>query len=728
MKDITERKRAEEKLRESEGRYRHLFESATVGIFHSLVEGKYLLVNPALARMAGYKSPEEMVSSVKDIGSQLYADPGQRSALVKEAIQKGDWASTEGRFKHTDGRIMWGKQWVHPVYNPDGTVNYLEGFVEDITEQKLVEEALRESEAFIKAVLDNLPVGVAVNSVDPSVAFTYVNDNFAKFYRTTKEKLTDPDSFWSSVYEEPEFREQSRKRVLDDCASGDPQRMYWPDIPITRKGEETSFITARNIPVPNKPLMISTVWDVTERKRAEEALRESDVRFKKLSSNVPGMIYQFLKRPDGTYCVPFTTEGIKDIFGCSPQDVREDFSPIARAILPEDLDKVVASIEVSAERMTTWQCEYRVQIPGQPVTWMFGQSTPEKLADGGIIWHGFNTDVTERKRAEEALRESEEKYRSLVEKVNDVVFNVDLNGQIVYISPVAEAITGYRVDEYTEKNLAEFIHPQDLPRAIEGFKRSLNGIKGETEFRTITKDGSYRHMRSSSNPIVKDGSVVGLMGVITDITDRKAAEEALRESEEKFRSLFQTSRDFLSISDLEGKVIDANDAAREFFGYSPEEIPGTRMHDLYANPEDRQELIDAMLKSGYVQNKEIKMKKKDGEIVDALVTVNLVQGHSRQPHRLFRFRTRRHRKEEDGAAAPAGRKALRRGDDDIRRGPRAQQPAYLDHRQRPAARAARRARGHQEQTQRHPEGIETLFKDRRRDCWRSRGSTSRSGR
>ena len=125
IKDITDRKRAEEALVESEGRYRRLFEGATVGIFHSLPEGKYLRVNPAMARIAGFDCPEEMVSSVKDIATEFYVDPGQRSALVEEAIQKGDWASTEGRFKRKDGDIRWGRQWVHPVTNPDGKVKYL---------------------------------------------------------------------------------------------------------------------------------------------------------------------------------------------------------------------------------------------------------------------------------------------------------------------------------------------------------------------------------------------------------------------------------------------------------------------------------------------------------------------------------------------------------------------------------------------------------------------------
>jgi ABC-type amino acid transport substrate-binding protein/signal transduction histidine kinase/CheY-like chemotaxis protein len=132
---------------------------------------------------------------------------------------------------------------------------------------------LREREAFIRTVLDNLPIGIAVNSVDPVVSFDYMNDNFPRFYRTTREAISDPDVFWNTVYEEPEFREEMRKRVLDDCTSGDPDRMCWVDVPITRKGENPVYITARNIPLPEKRLLISTVWDVTERKLAEQRIQ-----------------------------------------------------------------------------------------------------------------------------------------------------------------------------------------------------------------------------------------------------------------------------------------------------------------------------------------------------------------------------------------------------------------------------------------------------------------------
>jgi signal transduction histidine kinase len=159
----------------------------------------------------------------------------------------------------------------------------------DITERKIAEEALREKSTFIRTVLDNLPIGIAVNSVDPVVKFEYVNDNFPEFYRTTREALADPDAFWDAVYEDPQFRQEIRERILEDCASGDPERMRWADVPITRHGDETAFISARNIPVPDKQLMISVVWDVTERKRGEDRIRHLN-RVLKVIREIRGLI------------------------------------------------------------------------------------------------------------------------------------------------------------------------------------------------------------------------------------------------------------------------------------------------------------------------------------------------------------------------------------------------------------------------------------------------------
>jgi PAS domain S-box-containing protein len=172
------------------------------------------------------------------------------------------------------------------IFGNDGKPAFMTGVAQDITERKQAEEALRASETFVKTVLDNLPIGIAVNSVNPAVTFDYINDNFLKFYRTTREKLAVPDAFWNAVYEDADFREEIRNKVLADSATGNPEDMIWVDVPITRKGEETTYITARNIPILNNPLMISAVWDVTDRKRAEQILRESEARFRSLFENM----------------------------------------------------------------------------------------------------------------------------------------------------------------------------------------------------------------------------------------------------------------------------------------------------------------------------------------------------------------------------------------------------------------------------------------------------------
>ncbi len=189
-----------------------------------------------------------------------------------------------------DGKVRWVREKADVEFDENRKAIKAIGFTQDITEHKKAEDKLRESETFIRTVLNNLPIGIAVNSVDPNVTFDYMNNNFPMCYRTTKEKLAEPDAFWDSVYEDPKFRKEMKKRVLDDCSSGDPERMYWVDVPIARKGEETAFITARNIPIPDKHLMISTVWDVTKRKQVEQALEHLNDKLKQKNKELEQLV------------------------------------------------------------------------------------------------------------------------------------------------------------------------------------------------------------------------------------------------------------------------------------------------------------------------------------------------------------------------------------------------------------------------------------------------------
>ncbi len=197
----------------------------------------------------------------------------------------------------------------------------------------------------------------------------------------------------------------------------------YEDLPLeTSDGRKFHVDFVSNVyQVSGYKVIQCNIRDITKRKEMEDALAEFNNQFRKLSSNAPGMIFQFTRRLNGTYCVPIASEGIKNIYGLSPGDVIDDFSPIAEVILPEDLERVVRDIEYSAEHLTLFNCDFRAQIPGEPVKWLNTKSTPEKLNDGIITWYGYISDITDRKEAEELLQKSEEKFRTLFESIGDAV-------------------------------------------------------------------------------------------------------------------------------------------------------------------------------------------------------------------------------------------------------------------------------------------------------------------
>ena len=189
--------------------------------------------------------------------------------------------------------------------------------------------------------------------------------------------------------------------------------------------------------------MIGINFDITEEKRKDEKIREKDQEFRKLSANVPDLLYQFTRKPDGTYFVPIASEGIRNIFGCAPEDVIDDFAPIGRVIHPEDAERVISDIEYSAEHLTYFTCEFRVQIPGREIQWIYSKSTPERLPDGSITWYGFNTDITQKKQAEETLKLSEERYRNIFESAVIGIYRTTPEGKIILANSTLIKLLGF---------------------------------------------------------------------------------------------------------------------------------------------------------------------------------------------------------------------------------------------------------------------------------------------
>ena len=297
-----------------------------------------------------------------------------------------------------DGSVHWLVTAGEVYRDADGKPMKMIGTIQDITERKRVEEELRDREAFINAVLDNLPVGVAVNSVEPTLVFHYMNDHFPKFYRSTREKLADPDAFWEAVYEEPAFRDEIRKRVLDDVASGDQERMIWSNIPITRRGEETHFITARNTPVPGKPLMISSVWDVTEVRKTEVSLRESEQKFSAAFHTSPTVV-SITRIADGRYAE--VNQAFLNLFEFSRDEVVGHTSTELGILTPDGRTELVQA-QLDAGGLTNAEIVARTKS-GRQVRLLFSSRTMQLAGEPHHVTTAI--DITERKQAEAKLAE-----------------------------------------------------------------------------------------------------------------------------------------------------------------------------------------------------------------------------------------------------------------------------------------------------------------------------------
>jgi diguanylate cyclase (GGDEF)-like protein/PAS domain S-box-containing protein len=377
------------------------------------------------------------------------------------------------------------------------------------------------TDLLFKTIIDNLPALVYRLSIRQNGRMEFFNDMIQSMTGYSHEELTRGEVCSIEPLILPEDKQAVAEEVKDAIRENRP---FWVEYKIKHKCGDIRCFAETGKPVYGSDgaaeYIDGLIFDITERKQAEEKLREKDIRLDKLASQAPGMLYQFMRRSDGTYCVPFTTEAIRDIFGCSPQEVREDFSPIARIILPEDVGQVFASIEKSAKHLTPWRCEYRVMLSGDSVHWLWGQAMPERLRDGSILWHGFNTDITERKQTELLYRGLAEKSLAGVYVVQDRKFR--------FINANAAHYAGYLPEELTGKDSTTIVYPADKELVRNYAEEMLSGRRTDPyEFRIVTKQGNIRWIMETVTAIFYQGKPA-ILGNSMDVTEKKRYEEKLQ--------------------------------------------------------------------------------------------------------------------------------------------------------------------------------------------------------
>lgn len=404
-RDVTQRKVAERERRAEGELLRSVLESVPMRVFWKDTDLRYLGCNSLFARDAGLASPQDLLG--KDDFQMTWRDQAELYRADDTRVMASDIPVLGYEEPQTtpDGHTIWLRTSKVPLHDADGKVIGLLGVYDDITTHKQAETNLRKSEAFTKAVLDNLPMGIAVNSVAPTVVFSYMNDKFPEIYRTTRERLADADAFWDVVYEDPLFRETIRQRALEDIASGDVKRMYWPEVPLVRMGEKTTYITAQNIPVPGQPILISMVWDVSEAKRAEEQIRKLSLAVEQSPESIVITDLEASIEYVNEAFVRNTGYSREEAIGQNPRILQSGKTPRASY---DTLWQALSSGHSAQLEMINKRKD------GSEYTEL-AIITPIRQADGQVTHYvAVKTDITEQKRAAEELEQHRHHLEDMV--------------------------------------------------------------------------------------------------------------------------------------------------------------------------------------------------------------------------------------------------------------------------------------------------------------------------
>jgi PAS domain S-box-containing protein len=395
-------------------------------------------------------------------------------------------------------------------------------------------------------------------------------------------------------------------------------------------------------------------WELsqTDQTTTEEVLEKSEEKYRILTENSPLGVSLIGK--DGRY--QYVNKKFVEMFGYYLEEI-----PTGR----EWFAKAYPDPKYRHQVISLWLSDLQKSEPGEirprtcAVTCKDGSEKvirfrPVSLETGDqlVIYE----DITERKRVQEALQASDRKYRQLVEDINDVVYTIDANGHINYISPVIESVAGYRPSEIIGRPYTDFVHPEDMPRIMKLFEQILSGHIEPSEYRILTKSGDVCWVRTSSRAVKTDNDEVVLQGVLTDITARRRSEEALQEahsalerrieertaeltaatsdlkrqmaelkhaqeallaSEEKYSMLVEHSLTGVFIHQ-DGKYVFVNDKFADMHGYEPQELIGQEALMLI-HADDREalrEIASKRLKGEEVpENYEVRRLRKDGKTV-----------------------------------------------------------------------------------------------------------------
>jgi len=612
-KDISDRKKAQEALRESENRYRTVIENAGEGIV-VVQDGMLRLINSRHTFVTG-RSQEESMS--RPFIEFVHPDDRQSVAEVHAARLRGEQIPSVYEFRIIDknGQTRW--------LENNGVLIEWNGkpaslhFLRNITARKKAEEALREREEMIRALVETSRDWIW--SIDLNGVHTYCNPAVKQILGYSPDELVGKQVL-------DLIHDDDRVKVEANMPTWIIEHRGWSNLMLRWRHKDGTYryLESNAVPMLNSENELvgfrGVDRDVTDRKRAEEVLKETTGLLETIFAHTHILVayldsrFNFV-RVNRAYA---QADGREPAFFVGRNHFELYPNPENEAIFREVVE---SGVPYFAQAKPFEYAEH----PKRGTTYWDWSLVPIKEQDGtvsGLVLTLAN--VTERKKAVEALRESEEKFRSLAEQSPNMIF-INKRGRIVYVNDKCEEVMGYKREEFCSEDFdfRTLVAPESFDLINDKFVKHLKGQEVlPYDYSIIKKNGERIEAINASKLIQYEGQTA-ILGVVTDITERKRAEKALRESEERLKVLFESAPDAIYLIDSEGRIVDGNRAAIKLIGFAKDEVTGKSLGEtglLSGEQLSRAELNLKKVAAGKLSGpNEYVLKRKDGTHVSVEV-------------------------------------------------------------------------------------------------------------